>query len=141
MSASPPSIAISARRRTSRNSWASSVASASPTSPETDLEHMRAALALAGRGLGRVWPNPAVGAVLVRNGRVVGRGWTQPGGRPHAETEALARAGKAAAGATLYVTLEPCSHHGKTPPCVEALLAAGVARAVIAIEDPDPRVS
>jgi diaminohydroxyphosphoribosylaminopyrimidine deaminase/5-amino-6-(5-phosphoribosylamino)uracil reductase len=117
------------------------VASASLNSPETDLEHMRAALALARRGLGRVWPNPAVGAVLVRGGRVVGRGWTQPGGRPHAETGALARAGEAAAGATLYVTLEPCSHHGKTPPCVEALLTAGVARAVIAIEDPDPRVS
>jgi len=117
------------------------VASATLNDPETDLEHMRAALALARRGLGRVWPNPAVGAVLVRDGRVVGRGWTQPGGRPHAETEALARAGEAAAGATLYVTLEPCSHHGKTPPCVDALLAAGIARAVIAIEDPDPRVS
>jgi diaminohydroxyphosphoribosylaminopyrimidine deaminase/5-amino-6-(5-phosphoribosylamino)uracil reductase len=117
------------------------VASANPNNHETDLEHMRSALALARRGLGRVWPNPAVGAVLVRGGRVVGRGWTQPGGRPHAETEALARAGAAAAGATLYVTLEPCSHHGKTPPCVEALLSAGIARAVIAIEDPDPRVS
>ncbi|HXQ41964.1 MAG TPA: bifunctional diaminohydroxyphosphoribosylaminopyrimidine deaminase/5-amino-6-(5-phosphoribosylamino)uracil reductase RibD [Candidatus Udaeobacter sp.] len=117
------------------------MASATLNDPETDLEHMRAALALARRGLGRVWPNPAVGAVLVRDGRVVGRGWTQPGGRPHAETEALARAGEAAAGATLYVTLEPCSHHGKTPPCVDALLAAGIARAVIAIEDPDPRVS
>jgi len=102
---------------------------------------MRAALALARRGLGRVWPNPAVGAVLVRDGRVVGRGWTQPGGRPHAETEALARAGEAAAGATLYVPREPRSHHGKSPPCVDALLAAGIARAVIAIEDPDPRVS
>ena len=117
------------------------MASASQNNPGTDLEHMRAALALARRGLGRVWPNPAVGAVLVRAGRVVGRGWTQPGGRPHAETEALARAGEASPGATAYVTLEPCSHHGRTPPCVDALLGAGIARAVIAIEDPDPRVS
>lgn len=106
---------------------------------------MDAALALARRGLGRVWPNPAVGCVLVaRDGagsRVVGRGWTQPGGRPHAETEALARASDLARGATAYVTLEPCSHHGKTPPCAEALIAAGVRHLVAAIEDPDPRVS
>jgi len=102
---------------------------------------MRAALGLARRALGRVWPNPAVGCVIVRDGRVAGRGWTQPGGRPHAETEALARAGAAARGATVYVTLEPCSHHGKTPPCADALIAAGVARVVAAAEDPDPRVS
>jgi diaminohydroxyphosphoribosylaminopyrimidine deaminase / 5-amino-6-(5-phosphoribosylamino)uracil reductase len=102
---------------------------------------MRAALTLARRGLGRSWPNPAVGCVLVREGRVVGRGWTQPGGRPHAETEALARAGEAARGATAYVTLEPCSHYGQTPPCADALTAAGVKRAVVAMEDPDPRVS
>lgn len=106
---------------------------------------MDAALALARRGLGRVWPNPAVGCVLVaRDGagsRVVGRGWTQPGGRPHAETEAMARAGDLARGATAYVTLEPCSHHGKTPPCAAALIAAGVRRVVAAVEDPDPRVS
>jgi diaminohydroxyphosphoribosylaminopyrimidine deaminase/5-amino-6-(5-phosphoribosylamino)uracil reductase len=102
---------------------------------------MRAALALAARGLGRVWPNPAVGCVLVREGRVVGRGWTQPGGRPHAETEALGRAGEAARGATAYVSLEPCAHTGKTPPCAEALIAAGIACAVVAVEDPDPRVS
>lgn len=102
---------------------------------------MRAALLLARRGLGNVWPNPAVGCVLVKDGRVVGRGWTQPGGRPHAETEALAQAGAAARGATAYVSLEPCSHHGKTPPCAEALIAAGVARVVAALEDPDPRVS
>jgi len=102
---------------------------------------MRAALALARRGLGSVWPNPAVGCVIVRNGRVVGRGWTQPGGRPHAETEALAMAGEAAAGATVYVTLEPCAHHGKTPPCAEALIAAGVTRAVVAVRDPDSRVA
>jgi diaminohydroxyphosphoribosylaminopyrimidine deaminase/5-amino-6-(5-phosphoribosylamino)uracil reductase len=102
---------------------------------------MRAALALAARGLGRTWPNPAVGCVLVREGTVVGRGWTQPGGRPHAETEALGRAGEAARGATAYVSLEPCAHTGKTPPCADALIAAGIARAVAAVEDPDPRVS
>lgn len=102
---------------------------------------MTAALALAERGLGRVWPNPAVGCVLVRDGRVVGRGWTRPGGRPHGETEALRRAGEAARGATAYVSLEPCNHWGKTPPCTEALLAAGIARAEVALEDPDPRVS
>ena len=106
-----------------------------------DLAHMRAALALARRNLGAVWPNPAVGCVLVKEGRVVGRGWTQPGGRPHAETEALGRAGETARGATAYVSLEPCSHHGKTPPCAEALIAAGIARVVAAVEDPDPRVS
>ena len=115
---------------------------------QTDLDHayMDVALALGRRGLGRVWPNPAVGCVLVRpdlgaQGRVVGRGWTQPGGRPHAETEALARAGMLARGATAYVSLEPCSHHGRTPPCADALAAAGIARVVVAVEDPDPRVS
>lgn len=102
---------------------------------------MRAALTLARRGHGNVWPNPAVGCVLVAAGRVVGRGWTQPGGRPHAETEALDRAGSAARGATAYVTLEPCNHHGRSPPCVEALIAAGIVRAVVAIEDPDDRVA
>ncbi len=102
---------------------------------------MAAALALATRGLGRVAPNPAVGCVLVRDDRVIGRGWTQPGGRPHAETEALARAGTAARGATAYVTLEPCDHRGQTPPCSEAIIEAGIARCVIAIDDPDPRVA
>jgi diaminohydroxyphosphoribosylaminopyrimidine deaminase/5-amino-6-(5-phosphoribosylamino)uracil reductase len=102
---------------------------------------MAAALALAARGLGRVAPNPAVGCVMVKDGRVVGRGWTQPGGRPHAETEALNRAGPAARGACAYVTLEPCAHHGRTPPCAEALIAAGIARCVVALEDPDPRVA
>jgi diaminohydroxyphosphoribosylaminopyrimidine deaminase/5-amino-6-(5-phosphoribosylamino)uracil reductase len=106
-----------------------------------DLLHMRAALALARRGLGNAWPNPAVGCVLVKDGRVIGRGWTQPGGRPHAETEALRRAGNAARGATAYVTLEPCSHHGRTPPCCEALAGAGIARVVMAMRDPDPRVN
>ncbi len=109
----------------------------------TDLDkaHMRSALGLARRGLGSVWPNPAVGCVIVTDGRVVGRGFTQPGGRPHAETEALAMAGAAARGATAYVTLEPCAHHGRTPPCAEALIAAGIARVVVAACDPDPRVS
>jgi len=102
---------------------------------------MRAALALARRNCGVTWPNPSVGCVLVNNGAVVGRGWTQASGRPHAETEALARAGAAAKGATAYVTLEPCSHHGKTPPCAEALIAAGISRAVVAVEDADPRVA
>lgn len=109
--------------------------------PPDDSTFMRTALSLAQRGLGRVWPNPAVGCVLVKDGRVVGRGWTQPGGRPHAETEALARAGAGAHGATAYVTLEPCAHHGVTGPCSAALVQAGIARAVIALEDPDPRVN
>jgi diaminohydroxyphosphoribosylaminopyrimidine deaminase/5-amino-6-(5-phosphoribosylamino)uracil reductase len=102
---------------------------------------MRAALGLARRGLGNAWPNPAVGCVIVKDGRVVGRGWTQPGGRPHAEAEALARAGSAAKGATAYVSLEPCSHQGRGPPCAEALIVAGIARIVAALEDPDPRVA
>mgnify|MGYP000321378693 CR=1 FL=1 len=102
---------------------------------------MRRALVLARRGLGNTWPNPAVGCVLVHGARVVGEGWTQPGGRPHAETVALDEAGRGARGATAYVTLEPCAHTGKTPPCAIALAEAGVARVVIALEDPDPRVS
>lgn len=106
-----------------------------------DRSAMRAALAIARRGLGTVWPNPAVGCVIVKESRVVGRGWTQPGGRPHGETEALRRAGEAARGATAYVSLEPCCHWGRTPPCVDALIAAGVRRVVVALEDPDPRVA
>jgi len=103
---------------------------------------MAAALSLAARNLGQVWPNPAVGCVIVDQvGHVVGRGFTQRGGRPHAETEALKMAGDRAKGSTAYVTLEPCSHHGKTPPCAEALVAAGIKRCVAAIEDPDSRVS
>ena len=102
---------------------------------------MGAALRLAVRGVGRVAPNPAVGCVIVADDAVVGRGWTQPGGRPHAETEALAQAGARARGATAYVTLEPCSHTGQTGPCANALADAGIARCVIACEDPDPRVS
>ncbi|ANC91061.1 bifunctional diaminohydroxyphosphoribosylaminopyrimidine deaminase/5-amino-6-(5-phosphoribosylamino)uracil reductase RibD [Azospirillum humicireducens] len=105
---------------------------------------MRAALSLAARGLGRTWPNPAVGCVLVRDGAVIGRGWTQPGGRPHAEAEALTRVRDlpgGAEGATAYVTLEPCNHYGKTPPCALALVEAKVARVVVACQDPDPRVA
>lgn len=110
-----------------------------------DAHFMAVALMLGRRGLGNTWPNPAVGAVLVKwsgdAAHVVGRGWTQPGGRPHAEPEALNRAAGAASGGTLYVTLEPCSHHGKTPPCVDAIIAAGVFRVVSAMEDPNPKVA
>jgi diaminohydroxyphosphoribosylaminopyrimidine deaminase / 5-amino-6-(5-phosphoribosylamino)uracil reductase len=106
-----------------------------------DARLMALAFALGRRGLGRTWPNPAVGAVVANDGVIVGRGWTQPGGRPHAETEALRRAGAAARGATLYVTLEPCSHHGKTPPCADAIIAAGIARVVSALVDPNPEVA
>ena len=114
--------------------------SASATAGE-DARFMALALELGRRGLGNTWPNPAVGAVVVKDGVIVGRGWTQPGGRPHAETEALARAGSAAKGATLYVTLEPCSHHGKTPPCADAIIAAGITRVVSAMVDPNPEVA
>lgn len=107
----------------------------------TDTEHMAHALRLAARGLGSTWPNPAVGCVIVKDGRILGRGHTQPGGRPHAERMALEQAGPEARGATAYVTLEPCAHHGKTPPCAEALIAAGLARVVTALTDPDPRVA
>jgi diaminohydroxyphosphoribosylaminopyrimidine deaminase/5-amino-6-(5-phosphoribosylamino)uracil reductase len=110
-------------------------------SKEADRRFMQLALALGRRGLGRTWPNPAVGAVVVGDGVIVGRGWTQPGGRPHAEPEALKRAGGAARGATLYVTLEPCSHFGKSPPCADAIIAAGISRVVASIEDPNPEVA
>jgi diaminohydroxyphosphoribosylaminopyrimidine deaminase/5-amino-6-(5-phosphoribosylamino)uracil reductase len=113
-----------------------------PTSPpdERDAGFMALALRLAGRGLGRTWPNPAVGCVVVNDGRIVGRGWTQRGGRPHGEVEALRRAGARALGATAYVTLEPCAHYGRTPPCTMALLHAGIRRVVVAATDPDRRV-
>jgi diaminohydroxyphosphoribosylaminopyrimidine deaminase/5-amino-6-(5-phosphoribosylamino)uracil reductase len=107
-----------------------------------DIGHMRHALRLAARGLGQSAPNPAVGCVIVsRDGLVVGRGWTQPGGRPHAEAVALLQAGALAHGGTAYVTLEPCAHHGQTPPCADALIAAGITRVVGAAVDPDPRVN
>jgi len=110
-------------------------------SKAVDQRFMQLALTLGRRGQGRTWPNPAVGAVVVKDGVIIGRGWTQPGGRPHAEPEALKRAGEAARGATLYVTLEPCSHIGKSPPCADAIIAAGIARVVSAIEDPNPEVA
>ena len=113
----------------------------SKDSKAADARFMQLALSLGRRGQGRTWPNPAVGAVVVKDGVIVGRGWTQAGGRPHAEPEALKRAGDAARGATLYVTLEPCSHFGKSPPCVDAVIAAGFARVVSAIEDPNPEVA
>ncbi|HEX5761165.1 MAG TPA: bifunctional diaminohydroxyphosphoribosylaminopyrimidine deaminase/5-amino-6-(5-phosphoribosylamino)uracil reductase RibD [Thermoanaerobaculia bacterium] len=106
-----------------------------------DEAHLRRALRLAARGRYRTAPNPRVGAVLVRDGTVVGEGWHRRAGEPHAEAEALAAAGDRARGATLYLNLEPCRHHGRTPPCVDALLGAGVARVVASHADPDPRVS
>jgi len=115
------------------------------TDPRLDTWFMDMAITVSRRMMGRTWPNPSVGAVLVRFDAdgpvVVGRGWTAPGGRPHAETEALRRAGEAANGATLYVTLEPCSHHGHTPPCADAVVAAGVRRVVVAVDDPNPLVA
>ncbi len=102
---------------------------------------MTEALRLGREMLGRVWPNPAVGCVIARDDEIVGRGQTQPGGRPHAERVALRDAGALARGATAYVTLEPCCHWGRTPPCTDAILAAGVARVVVSVLDPDPRVN
>ena len=106
-----------------------------------DIAYMKHALSLARRGLGRVAPNPAVGCVIVSDGTVVGYGWTADGGRPHAEPQALAMAGRLAKGACVYVSLEPCSHYGQTEPCAEVLIDTGVARVVVACTDPDPRVS
>ncbi len=102
---------------------------------------MKSALSLARRGLGRVWPNPSVGCVIVQDDCVIARARTADGGRPHAETQALEHVGALAKGATLYVTLEPCTHHGQTAPCAEAIIAAEVARVVIGTLDVDPRVS
>lgn len=127
---------------TSTNSFRNCVPIHLRTSNVTDdARFMALALSLGRRGQGAVWPNPAVGCVIVADRRIVGRGWTQAGGRPHAETEALAQAGAAAKGATVYVTLEPCAHTGKTPPCAQALIDAQVSRVVIACTDSDPRVS
>src|ERR1700716_2344808 len=113
----------------------------SKASKAADQRFMRLALALGRRGQGRTWPNPAVGAVVVKDGVIVGRGWTQPGGRPHAETQALARAGDAARGAPPYVTLEPWFPPGRAPPGADAISAAGMARVVSALEDPNPEVA
>lgn len=122
-----------------------SVAEKTAIDPAVDARMMDLAIRLGRRMLGRTWPNPAVGAVVVQDSRdgpiVVGRGATQPGGRPHAETEALRQAGNAARGGTLYVTLEPCSHHGKTPPCADAIIAAGIRRVVCAMDDANPSVT
>ena len=106
-----------------------------------DLRFMRAALALGRRSLGLAAPNPSVGALVVNNGVVVGRGVTASGGRPHAEPLALDEAGEAARGATLYVTLEPCSHQGRSPPCADAVIQSGIGRVVAALRDPDARVA
>jgi diaminohydroxyphosphoribosylaminopyrimidine deaminase/5-amino-6-(5-phosphoribosylamino)uracil reductase len=108
---------------------------------QEDSRFLAASVRLGASALGQTWPNPAVGCLIVRDGKVVGQGRTQPGGRPHAETEALRDAGDLARGATVYVSLEPCNHHGRTPPCSEALIDAGVASIFIALSDPDPRVS
>jgi diaminohydroxyphosphoribosylaminopyrimidine deaminase/5-amino-6-(5-phosphoribosylamino)uracil reductase len=111
------------------------------SAPVDDTRFMALAFTLGRRGLGNTWPNPAVGAVIVKDGVIVGRGWTQPGGRPHAEVEALRQAKKNAQGATMYVTLEPCSHQGKSPPCADAIIKAGITRVVSALEDPNPEVA
>src|SRR6202795_3407304 len=153
MSASPRSIATFAKPKTLKPCSARSVtqmifriledqlAQKSRESKAADQRFMQLALTLGRRGQGRTWPNPAVGALVVKDGVIISRGWTQPGGRPHAEPEALKAAGEAARGATLYATLEPCSHLGKSPPCADAIIAAGVARVVSAIEDPNPEVA
>jgi diaminohydroxyphosphoribosylaminopyrimidine deaminase/5-amino-6-(5-phosphoribosylamino)uracil reductase len=111
------------------------------SAPVDDARFMALAFTLGRRGLGNTWPNPAVGAVIVKDNVIVGRGWTQPGGRPHAEVEALRQAKKNAQGATLYTTLEPCSHQGKSPPCADAIIKAGITRVVSALEDPNPEVA
>jgi diaminohydroxyphosphoribosylaminopyrimidine deaminase/5-amino-6-(5-phosphoribosylamino)uracil reductase len=112
-----------------------------PAANADDERFMALALVLGRRGLGATWPNPAVGAVIVKDGVILARGWTQKGGRPHAEIEALRRAKKTAQGATMYVTLEPCAHQGQTPPCADAIIKAGIARVVSALEDPNPKIA
>ncbi|MEM7198120.1 MAG: bifunctional diaminohydroxyphosphoribosylaminopyrimidine deaminase/5-amino-6-(5-phosphoribosylamino)uracil reductase RibD, partial [Pseudomonadota bacterium] len=106
-----------------------------------DQHIMATCLRLAKHQQGVTWPNPAVGCIIVKDGAIIARGVTAKGGRPHAETQALQKAGTSAFGATLYVTLEPCAHHGQTPPCVDAIIAAKIARVVIGMTDPDPRTS
>jgi diaminohydroxyphosphoribosylaminopyrimidine deaminase / 5-amino-6-(5-phosphoribosylamino)uracil reductase len=112
-----------------------------PIRPSNDNEFMRMALELAARGAGYVAPNPMIGAVVVQEGRVVGTGYHQAVGGPHAEVHAIDDAGDQARGATLYVTLEPCNHHGRTPPCTHKILAAGIQRVVVAVADPNPDVA
>jgi len=108
---------------------------------QKDRYYMEMALALAEKGLGRTWPNPMVGAVIVKNGKIIGKGWHHYYGGPHAEINALRQAGAKAAGATLYLNLEPCSHFGQTPPCAQALIQAGIRRVLCAMKDPNPKVS
>jgi len=108
---------------------------------DTHTRFMQVALSLGRRNLGQTWPNPSVGALVVKDGRIIAQGYTARGGRPHAETVALADAGKLAKGATLYVTLEPCAHQGKTPPCTQTIIKAGIARTVIVCRDPNPQVN
>ena len=148
--AAPPESAASPESTNGMNETMNSEVTDSAPAPDgapnndkenDDARYMALAFTLGRRGLGNTWPNPAVGAVIVKDGVILGRGWTQPGGRPHAEIEALRRAKKAAQGATLYVTLEPCSHQGKTPPCADAIIKAGIARVVSALEDPNPEVA
>src|SRR2546423_111952 len=110
-------------------------------SSEADHRYMRRALELAERGLYTTTPNPRVGCVIVRDGEIVGEGWHEHAGEPHAEVNALRVAGAKAQGATAYITLEPCSHHGRTPPCDQALISAGVGRVVAAMRDPNPLVA
>lgn len=109
--------------------------------PLSDIHHMHHALRLAARGIGATAPNPSVGCIIVKDDAIIGRGWTGTGGRPHAETVALAQAAESARGATMYVTLEPCAHQGQTPPCVGAIIKAGISRIVIGCTDADPRVA
>src|SRR3982751_5571812 len=106
---------------------------------EADTTYMRRALRLAARAAGRTSPNPLVGSVVVRNGEIIGEGYHHAAGEPHAEINALRKAGPAARGATLFTNLEPCAHQGRTPPCVDAIREAGIARFVVAMRDPDPR--
>src|SRR5512147_3105967 len=108
--------------------------------PRSDAAFMRQAVRLGRKGLGRTSPNPPVGAVVVAKGRIVGRGYHHGPGNPHGEIEALRAAGARSRGATLYVTLEPCNHHGRTPPCTDAIVAAGVRRVVFGVRDPNPLV-
>src|SRR3954471_1292650 len=140
MCASPRFTAISAKPRISRRCWVNFPATMTARRESADRHHMAHALQVGRRALGVSRDNPPVACLIVKDGQVVGIGATAPGGRPHAETEALAMAGAAAGGPTAYVTLEPCCHHGRTPPCTDALIAAGIARAVLAVADPDPRV-
>src|SRR5262245_34679792 len=140
MCASPRSTAISARPRISKRCWVSFRATMTARRDGEDQRLMAHALRVGRRAVGRTAENPPVGCLIVKDGQIVGVGATAPGGRPHAETVALAMAAAAAQGATAYVTRAPCCHYGRTPPCTNALIAAGITRVVVALGDPDPRV-